>query len=634
MRLFKVAVIVCGAFAAAQSDASPLSISSGSNPFIPTDVIDQVSQSDVQQKLKFCVGDSERIFGQLQKLSEQPPLKLEGYNSRMDNRDDVIGAEQLDLFVLRMSEAYTDAWMTSDTSKKERLLDYLAKWAKSGALLDTYNCMSKGYYDGLGECAEWRQKDGQDLSKAKDFGTAQISMMHLAYGYYLLLSDFNSEDSRHLSIQKWFKQFFQRNPIKTDVYFGMDLGWNWPNVVYGRLIGAGNFSKNNPDKLLKRAVKKLDSLINDDGSLVNRTTRGNRALWYHLTGLNETLITFEMARAAGIEISTDLDTRIQKAGEIFIRGFEDHSYMDRWAKEAYNSIYVPGEQIFNGSFDTPNGNAAMFIFMYRYPESEPAKKIAQYLSHKPNAGRMDAYIGFGMGCFYAAAKDNRDGPWVDQNFINENLLGNASQEKTQSRFVSRPLQFETAFPTGSYSERNYKDVKITVINVSIDEGSYLIPRLKFSLMFDFDSSSQTKPTFVRIQLEKDQLTEVPKRGSLDECHKATFKKDSTGLQKVRLVLGDDSVRKNDCLLASLSQSDRSLLLGIAESLPEIIATGSSSEFGKQAAELLKAYSKDYEKLPEVGERRTIRTDNLKLNTSKADACLDPVFAKMMGQACD
>lgn len=153
-------------------------------------------------------------------------------------------------------------------------------------------------------------------------------------------------------------------------------------------------------------------------------------------------------------------------------------------------------------------------------------------------------------------------------------------------------------------------------------------------MFDFDSGGPSKPIFVRIQLQKDQLIEVPKSGSLDECDKTTFKKDSTGLQKVRLVLGEDSVRKNACLLASLSQSNRSLLLGLAESLPEIIAISSSSELGKQAAEQLKAYSMDYEKLPAVGERRTIRTDNLKLNTSKADACLDPVFAKMMGQACD
>ena len=624
MQLLKVAVVVWGAFAAAQSAASPLSISSGSNPFIPKDVIDQVSQTDLEQRSNFCVGNSERIFSQLQDLSVQPPLKVEGYNSRMDNRDDVIGAEQMDEFMLRMSEAYTDAWMTSDASKKDRLLDYLVRWAESGALLKTHNCMAKGYYDGLGECAEWRQKDGQDISKAKDFGAVQISMMHLAYGYYLLLSDFNSEDSRHLSIQKWFKQFFRRNPIKTDVYFGMDLGWNWPNVVYGRLTGAGNFSKNNPDKLLKRAVKKLDSLINEDGSLVNRTTRGNRALWYHLTGLNETLITFEMARAAGIKISTDLESRLQKAGEIFIRGFEDHGYMDQWAQEAYNSIYVPGEQIFHGSFDTPNGNAAMFIFMYRYPESEATKKIEQYLGQTPNAGRMDSYIGFGMGCFYAAAKENRDGPWAEVNRTsqmqltdpkqqakneaeqqarikeNQKAMNDANKEivraalarqnSPKAQSAVQPLQLKAAMPTGWYSEQNYQDVKFTVVDASVSGLSISIPILKFSLMFDFDANNQTKPILARIQLHRDQLPELPGPDSLDKCNNVTFKKDEAGIRSIRLALGENADDKNECLLSSLSEANRSLVLSLAESLPAILASNAESEFGGKADALMRAYS--------------------------------------------
>lgn len=589
MRLLKVGVTVLGMFVVLPSIASPLSISSGSNPFIPTDVLDQVSQSDLQQKSKFCVGNSERIFSQLQKLSEQPPLKLEGYNSRMDNRDEVIGAEQLDQFVLRMSEAYTDSWFTEDDSKKERLLDYLARWAESGALLETYNCMAKGYYDGRGECAEWRQKDGQDLSKAKDYSTAQINLMHLAYGYYLLLSDFNPSDPKHQVIQDWFKQLFGRNQSAENVSFGLDLGWHWPNIVYGRLTGAGNFSKNNPEKLLKRAVRKLDSIINTDGSFVNRTTRGNRALWYHLTGLNETLVTLEMARAAGIEISADLDERVQKAGEIFIRGFEDHSYMDQWAKEAHNSIYVPGEQIFNIRFDTPNGNAAMFILMYRYPESEAAKKIAGYLGQTPNAGRMDAYIGFGMGCFYAVAKENRDGPWVGQNFINANLLGNASQKKTQNRFVGQPLVIEGAYPTGSYSENNYKDVKFTAVNVAVEGTQIVLPLLRFNLMFDFEGGDQTKPILARIELDKDQLPDTPQSDSLDSCNKTTFKKDAMGLQKVRLALGEHADYKNECLLSSLSAANRSLVLGLEKSLPSILASNANTEFGRQAATLMDVY---------------------------------------------
>ena len=582
MRLLKVGVTVLGMFVVLPSIASPLSISSGSNPFIPTDVLDQVSQSDLKQKSKFCVGNSERIFSQLQKLSEQPPLKLEGYNSRMDNRDEVIGAEQLDQFVLRMSEAYTDSWFTEDDSKKERLLDYLARWAESGALLETYNCMAKGYYDGRGECAEWRQKDGQDISKAKDYSTAQINLMHLAYGYYLLLSDFNPSDPKHQVIQDWFKQLFGRNKSADDVSFGLDLGWHWPNIVYGRLTGAGNFSKNNPDKLLKRAVRKLDSIINSDGSFVNRTTRGNRALWYHLTGLNETLVTLEMARAAGIEISADLDERVQKAGEIFIRGFEDHSYMDQWAKEAHNSIYVPGEQIFNSRFDTPNGNAAMFILMYRYPESEAAKKIAGYLGQTPNAGRMDAYIGFGMGCFYAVAKESRDGSWIS---------GGEILSKRDD--VAQPLVIKKSYPRGSYLERNYKEIKFAVEDAAVEGTKIRVPSLNFGLMFDFDSSDEMKPILVRIKVDKDQLPEILEAESIEKCNKSTFKKDSNGVTVIRLALGEQEKYKNECLLSALSEANRLLLLGLEKSLPAIIASGINTEFGQQAHLFLGAYMSEW-----------------------------------------
>jgi hypothetical protein len=202
---------------------------------------------------------------------------------------------------------------------------------------------------------------------------------------------------------------------------------------------------------------------------------------------------------------------------------------------------------------------------------------------------MDAYIGFGMGCFYAAAKENRDGPWVDQNFINENLLGNASQKKTQSRFVGRSLIIKGAYPTGSYSENNYKDVKFTAVNVTVEGTQIVLPLLRFNLMFDFEGGDQTKPILVRIELDKDQLPDTPSSDSLDSCNKTTFKKDAMGLQKVRLALGEHADYKNECLLSSLSEANRSLVLGLEKSLPSIIASNANTEFGRQAATLMDVY---------------------------------------------
>ena len=52
-------------------------------------------------------------------------------------------------------------------------------------------------------CSEWTQSDGQDLSDKKDHSTVQMHMMHMAYGYYLMLAGFNANDPKHKTIQDW-----------------------------------------------------------------------------------------------------------------------------------------------------------------------------------------------------------------------------------------------------------------------------------------------------------------------------------------------------------------------------------------------------------------------------------------------
>ena len=49
----------------------------------------------------------------------------------------------------------------------------------------------------------------------------------------------------------------------------------------------------------------------------------NRALWYHQDGLNETLATMEIARHYGVEIPQELVDKVEKAAEIWVRGYKD-----------------------------------------------------------------------------------------------------------------------------------------------------------------------------------------------------------------------------------------------------------------------------------------------------------------------
>jgi hypothetical protein len=373
------------------------------NIIIPDDVMTAFQNAAPSVKAKHCSAKNDYPYQELAQLAAKPPKRLFGYNSRMDNGKDVEGALEADLFVLRLAEAYTDSWVSGSDNKRQKVMNALYAWAKSDALTKTKQCVKNGRL--LNSCTEWTQNDGQDPSDKKDHSTTQMHMMHIAYGYYLTLADFNSDDPKHLVIQNWVKTFFKWNKKPGGVYIGLDLGYHWPAVLQGTIENVSVSSERHPKKLLTKAVRELDKVVLEDGSIKDRTTRGNKGLWYHHTGLIETIVTLEMARKYGVKIPDSLEQRIEKAGEIFIRGFEDHSYMDKWASKAHNGVFTPGKQDFRDNLKLPNGNAWFYVFSYRYPNASFTQKLDKILNQYPRNGRRDGYIGFGLGCIYAVAKE-------------------------------------------------------------------------------------------------------------------------------------------------------------------------------------------------------------------------------------
>jgi hypothetical protein len=373
------------------------------NIIIPDDVMTAFQNAAPSVKAKHCSAKNDYPYQELAQLAAKPPKRLFGYNSRMDNGKDVEGALEADLFVLRLAEAYTDSWVSGSDNKRQKVMNALYAWAKSDALTKTRQCVKNGRL--LNSCTEWTQNDGQDPSDKKDHSTTQMHMMHIAYGYYLTLADFNSDDPKHLVIQNWIKTFFKWNKKPGGVYIGLDLGYHWPAVLQGTIENVSVSSERHPKKLLTKAVRELDKVVLEDGSIKDRTTRGNKGLWYHHTGLIETIVTLEMARKYGVKIPDSLEQRIEKAGEIFIRGFEDHSYMDKWASKAHNGVFTPGKQDFRDNLKLPNGNAWFYVFSYRYPNASFTQKLDKILNQYPRNGRRDGYIGFGLGCIYAVAKE-------------------------------------------------------------------------------------------------------------------------------------------------------------------------------------------------------------------------------------
>ena len=369
------------------------------NFLIPQDVLKNFGKASDRQKSRFCKAEKNAMnLVEAYALGlKEIPTKIRGYNSRMDNEPSVPGARETGFFVLRFSEVVTDAWAFNHESKKEILLEALATWAEADGLLETKSCTKNGMLSQ--GCTAWTQSDGQDLSDSKDFSTVQMWVMKLANGYFFALADFKLQDPRHKTIQGWFSKFFERNKKPSEVYFGLDHGWYYPAILDHLRRGKS------PNTLIKKLVKDLDKQVFTDGSMKDRTTRGNRALWYHHDAVKEALVTSEIARRFAVDIPPSLEWRLVKAGEVFVNGYFDHSYMDKWAKEAHNAIYEPGKQDFKNQLNRmPNGHSWFYIFSYRNPNAPLTSKLDGLILQDKNNAAKDGQIGFGMGCIYASAK--------------------------------------------------------------------------------------------------------------------------------------------------------------------------------------------------------------------------------------
>jgi len=372
------------------------------NFIVPSDVLSDFAKGSDTDKMKFCSTSSNslNLIRDYASGSKEVPQLIKGYNSRMDNGRDVPFADETGLFILRMSEVITDAWVFNDDEKKETALEALHQWALQGGLLKTKSCTRNGMLDQ--GCTEWTQPDGQDLSDSKDFSTVQMWVMKLANGYYFGLADFKAGDPRHNVIQNWLGEFFKRNKKANKVYFGLDHGWFYPAIL-DRL----RHSKS-PKSLVKKLLKDLDKQVYDDGSMKDRTTRGNKALWYHHDAVKEAMVSIEIARATGVEIPARLNDKMSNAGAVFVNGYFDHSSLDKWAKEAHNAVYEPGKQDFRNKLNRmPNGHSWFYIFSYRNPNDPITKQLDDMIRQADNQAVKDGQIGFGLGCIYAVAKSGQ-----------------------------------------------------------------------------------------------------------------------------------------------------------------------------------------------------------------------------------
>ncbi len=367
------------------------------SPFVDPDTFNKFLELPTAHKLKQCDFESYEI--NWREIDKGLPQYIKGFNSRMDNRSEVENIYAYDVY-REFGTATTFAIITQDEEIKERLLSTLALWADEGGLTKTTRCYQYNKKPSLLKiCEDWKDKDGQDLAPNKDATVSLEIILGLMQGYQSLLVDFNPDDDRHKVIKKWFKSFFPKMKKPTTFYFGNFISWHTSEINRRHLLNK-NYSK-----VVKKALSGVNAQLLEDGSFKDRTTRGNKALWYHYQSLGEAFQIWEAAIALGLTMPDSFEQRMLKAIDLFYRSYIDSSYIVPWAKVRHKSQFDPD----NPNYQTMGRLRSldifvdwMYIYRYRFPDTEIASWLRRELGRFARGLQHDGNKGYSQGCIYAS----------------------------------------------------------------------------------------------------------------------------------------------------------------------------------------------------------------------------------------
>ncbi|MEX1180562.1 MAG: alginate lyase family protein [Cucumibacter sp.] len=388
----------------ASSDTSAI-LRSPAAFILPKDVLLDFAAADPQRRAGFC----ETGTGSIADLGNiEPVQKIEGFTSRMlGDVERVPGALDAEEFAAGFSAHAALALAADDADAKGQLLDLLQKWAKGRAFLDTASCVrSDGNLIDTGSCREWTVPDGSDLSSMKDATFATFHAVGMIRAYLIALAAFEPEAraAQHADIASWISAIGERLKRPGDVYFGLNMGWYWPGIVNDLFSDrtAAAVAK------LERLQAGMEELVNADGSIEDRTTRGDRAMWYQYTSIGEIVVSLELIRAAGLPVSEQFEEHLHSAVALLLDAIEDPASIDPWAKAAHNAQYSGTQEWnFEGWPDENFAGSWLHIYPYRYPQRDEARRLRELVPVAARSATSDTDFGFGLGCIYNSANPDR-----------------------------------------------------------------------------------------------------------------------------------------------------------------------------------------------------------------------------------
>lgn len=372
---------------------------------VPNEVLNQARSLGPQGASSFCPANPNYFRGSLGSLlGQRPPTKLVGLNSRMDNSNRLPAVVMGERFADLTSAAAAHVLVTGNSRVADQLLDVFTYWAKSGAFTQTKSCTRNGRF--TGKCTSWLRSDGQDLSDGKDFDTSQMFMASARNAYFSSVANHRSASraADHAAIRKWFAFFDNRHKKPDKVYLGLKTGWYWPAIEKAYTDGNRRRAKSLTSKL----VKNLDKLMLKDGSIKERTTRGDRALWYHSTAIGEIMTAMEMAHSQGVKLPRNMEAKLHNAVLLFVSGVQNPANIDKWARVAHNAKYRPNYQEYRKDFwQNFFGHSWLHIYTYRYPEKKAAQWLSSRIPRRSQSALFDSDTGVATGCIYNAARAAR-----------------------------------------------------------------------------------------------------------------------------------------------------------------------------------------------------------------------------------
>lgn len=331
-------------------------------------------------------------------LNASPIYNFTGLNSGWTNKSSIPGADANENFAIAFSNYSAIAKERNDNVLKSTLVSKLYGWANANAYQGSRLCWSATTKMWDPTCTQWIDPNGNDLSAIQD-NNFIMEMVESIRRSYSLLSDWSKTNDpvKHAKIMEWLTFWDVNTPDPDNVFFGLGMGrfhWEIQRVKETQGIAA-------TVPLVKRLMTGITPLVNDDGSIVNRTTRGNRGMWYHYSSLNEIMTSMYLAREAGVAVDPVLDARLHKAVELFLNTLDNPEYIVKWASAGYNNGGGGTAQNFNFAYwyDEPYAGSWIYLYSNWYPSNSNATRIKQKVPFATaKSASQDRQFGIPLGC--------------------------------------------------------------------------------------------------------------------------------------------------------------------------------------------------------------------------------------------